>query len=228
MDYDSLLELAKTRRSVRKIKPDLVPDEYVEKIIEVARWAPSGGNSQPWQFIVVRKDELRKRIFEIIVENQDTMMKIELTRDEDIRFNFRPLGFVNAPVFIIQLGDHRLKDCYPLSVRLTHGDKTFDSSQASAFLYMMLAAKSLGLAAQWVSASSDAYPQALIKKLLGVPSELEIYDMMVLGYPDMTPPPRLVRSKQDIVHYDGYDRSKYSTDQQTRGYIIKIRQGVPI
>lgn len=91
MDYDSLLELAKTRRSVRKIKPDPLPDEYVEKIIEVARWAPSGGNSQPWQFIVVKKDELRKKIFEIIMENQDTMTKVELTRDEDIRFNFRPL-----------------------------------------------------------------------------------------------------------------------------------------
>lgn len=228
MDYDDVLELAKTRRSVRKIKPDPLSDEYVDKIIEVARWAPSGGNSQPWQFIVVKKDELRKRIFDIIKENQDTMMKIELTRDEDIRFNFRPLGFGNAPVFIIQLGDPRLKDCYPLSVRLTHGDKTFESSQANVFLYMMLAAKSLGLAAQWVSAVCDPYPQAFIKKLLGVPSELEIYDMMAVGYPDMTPPPRLVRSMKEIVHYDIYDRSKYSTDQQIREYIIKIRQGAPI
>jgi len=228
MDYDSLLELAKTRRSTRKIKPDPVPDEYVEKIIEVARWAPSGGNSQPWQFIVVKKDELRKKIFEIIMENQGTMMKIELTRDEDIRFNFRPLGFGNAPVFIIQLGDPRFQDCYPLWVRLTHGDRIFESSQSNAFLYMMLAAKSLGLAAQWVSASSDPYPQTLIKKLLGVPGELEIYDMMALGYADMTPPPRQVRQKKDIVHYDGYDRSKYCTDQQIREYIIKIRQGAPI
>jgi hypothetical protein len=177
---------------------------------------------------VIKKDELRKRISEIIEENGGTVMKIELTRDEDIRFNFRPPGFGSAPVFIIQLGGPRLKECYPLEVSLTHGDKTLESSQASAFLYMMLVATSLGLATQWVSASSAPYPQAIIKKLLGVPGELEIYDMMALGYPDMTPPPRLVRSKTDIVHYDGYDRSKYATDQQIREYIIKIRQGAPI
>jgi nitroreductase len=228
MDYDGLVELFKKRRSIRKFKPEPVPDEYVDKIIEAARWAPSGANSQPWQFIVIKKDELRKRISEVIEENQDTTAKIELTRDEDIRFNFRPLGFGSAPVFIIQLGDPRLEECYPLDVTLTHGGKTLESSQASAFLYMMLAATSLGLAAQWVTASSAVYPQAIIKKLLGVPRELEVYDMMALGYPDMTPPPRLVRSKKDIVHYDGYDRSKYATDQQIREYIIKIRQGVPI
>ncbi len=229
MDYDDLLKLFKKRRSIRKFKPDPVPDEYVDKIIEAARWAPSGANSQPWQFIVIKKDELRKRISAVIEENQDTTVKIELTRDEDIRFNFRPpLGFGNAPVFILLLGDPRLKECYPLEVGLTHGDKTLESSQASAFLYMMLAAASLGLGAQWVTASGAPYPQAVIKKLLGVPKGLEIYDMMALGYPDMTPPPRLVRSKKEITHYDGYDGSKYPTDQQIREYIINIRQGVPI
>ena len=70
MDYDGLLELFKKRRSIRKFKPDPVPDEYVDKIIEAARWAPSGANSQPWQFIVIKKDELRKRIFEIHKEGQ--------------------------------------------------------------------------------------------------------------------------------------------------------------
>ena len=49
MDYDSLLKLVKNRRSMRKFKPEPIPDEYVDKIIEVARWAPSGANSQTWQ-----------------------------------------------------------------------------------------------------------------------------------------------------------------------------------
>ena len=46
MDYNQLLELVKSRRTVRRFRPDPVPDEYVDKIIEVARWAPSGLNSQ--------------------------------------------------------------------------------------------------------------------------------------------------------------------------------------
>ncbi len=228
MDYDDLLQLFKKRRSIRKFKSDPVPDEYVDKIIEAARWAPSGANSQPWQFIVIKKDDLRKRVSAIIEEHADTTMKMELARDEDIRFNFLPLGFGKAPVFILQVGDPRLRECYPLEVRLMHGDKTFESSQASAFLYMMLAATSLGLAAQWVSASSAPYPQILIKKVLGVPKGLEVYDMMAVGYPGMTPPPRLVRSKKEITHYDGYDGSIYSSDQQIREYVVKIRQGAPI
>jgi nitroreductase len=45
MDYDGLLELFKKRRSIRKFKPASISDEYVDKIIEAARWAPSGANS---------------------------------------------------------------------------------------------------------------------------------------------------------------------------------------
>ena len=62
MDYHGLLELAKKRRSIRRFKSDPIPDEDVEKIIEVARLAPSGFNSQPWDFVVVKKDKLRKKI----------------------------------------------------------------------------------------------------------------------------------------------------------------------
>ncbi len=64
MDYDSLLELVKKRRSTRKFKPGSIPDEYVDKIIEVARWAPSGANSQPWDFIVIKKPELKQKIID--------------------------------------------------------------------------------------------------------------------------------------------------------------------
>ncbi len=69
MDYDSLLELVKKRRSIRRFKPDPIPDEYVEKIIDVARWAPSGFNMQPWEFVVIRKAELRKKIVELVEED---------------------------------------------------------------------------------------------------------------------------------------------------------------
>lgn len=64
MDYDALLELVKNTRSIRRFKSDPIPDEYIDKIIEVARWAPSGFNQQPWEFIAVRKPELRKKIAE--------------------------------------------------------------------------------------------------------------------------------------------------------------------
>ena len=58
--YDMLLDLVKTRHSVRKFKPDPIPDDTIDKILEVARWAMSGANSQPWEFIVVTDPRPRK------------------------------------------------------------------------------------------------------------------------------------------------------------------------
>src|SRR4030066_2482689 len=65
MNYDDFLELARKRRSIRKFKSDPVPDEYIDRIIEVAPLGPPGGNSQPREFIVVRKKELKDRIPEV-------------------------------------------------------------------------------------------------------------------------------------------------------------------
>jgi nitroreductase len=228
MDYDSLLKLVKSRRSIRKFKPDPIPDEYVDKIIEVARWAPSGANSQPWQFIVIKKEELRKKVFEIVSGGTEGVKKVEMIRDEDIRFNWEAVGWDKAPVYIMVCGDSRLKDCFPLMPALSAGDAILESSLASTFLYMMLAANTLGLGAQWTTAVSTPHLQLLLKRLLGIPKELFIYDMMVVGYPDMVPPPRVVRDKKEIVHYDGYDQSKFPTDKQVREFVVKLRKSMPM
>jgi len=53
VDFEEFAEVVKSRRAIRKFKPDPIPDETIEKILDVARWAPSGGNAQPWEFIVV-------------------------------------------------------------------------------------------------------------------------------------------------------------------------------
>ncbi len=81
MEYASLLELAKNTRSIRRFKPDPVPDEDIDKIIEVARWAPSGFNQQPWEFIVVRKPELRKKIAEYTGIYWSQSGEMEATRE---------------------------------------------------------------------------------------------------------------------------------------------------
>ena len=59
--YDHLLTLVKNRRTIRKFKPDPLPEGSVEKIIEVARWAPSGFHTQPWEFVVVQKERGERR-----------------------------------------------------------------------------------------------------------------------------------------------------------------------
>ena len=60
--YDCLLDLVKKRRTVRHFKSTPVPDDYITKIIEAARWAPSGFNTQPWEFVVIKKPEIHDKI----------------------------------------------------------------------------------------------------------------------------------------------------------------------
>ena len=72
LNIDELHELAANRRSIRgydKAKP--VSDEAVRKILDCARWAPSGGNGQPWEFIVIRDEKTRYQIADISSSNKN-------------------------------------------------------------------------------------------------------------------------------------------------------------
>jgi nitroreductase len=57
-----LFETVERRRSIRKFRPNPIPDRDLKKILEAGRLAPSGGNRQPWSFIVVRKPETKKKL----------------------------------------------------------------------------------------------------------------------------------------------------------------------
>lgn len=60
-----LLEAIRTRRSVRDYKKKPVPERMLKQVLEAGRWAPSANNSQPWSFIVLREEKLRKKIAEV-------------------------------------------------------------------------------------------------------------------------------------------------------------------
>ena len=230
MDYDGFLELVKARRSIRGFKPDPIPDDYVDKIIEAARFAPSGANSQPWEFIVIKEQATRDGIATLVREQGDYSRKVEMTRAEELRMGgpaapVREPAYKNAPVFILVCGDPRTKDAYPLLTTLTRGDSHFASSLASAFLCMTLAATSLGLGSQWLSATGSPYVKPLLQELLDIPEKMDIYDMLVVGYPSYQPKSRFVRERADMVHHGRFDRSRYRTDEEIRQYIALLRKG---
>lgn len=57
-----ILDLLKARRSVRHYQRKEVPREVIERLIEAARWSPSGANIQPWHFVVVTREDLRREV----------------------------------------------------------------------------------------------------------------------------------------------------------------------
>ena len=60
-----LFEIIRTTRSMRRLKPDPVPDELIRKILEAGVCAPSGGNMQRWRFLVIRDGKTRSWQYEI-------------------------------------------------------------------------------------------------------------------------------------------------------------------
>jgi len=228
MEIEKFIDLVKSRRSIRAYRPDPIPDDYVRKIIEAARWAPSGGNSQPWEFIVIKRKDLKDKIADLFVKSIRPVREAELTREKEMRIpglemEIREPGFKSAPVFILLCGDPRVNEAFPLVVYQKVDHEVFISNLASAFLCMQLAAKSLGLGSQWVSAAGNMMEDDL-KKLLHIPKNLKIYDMMTVGYPAYPLGPRSPRSIEDMTHYEEYDRSRYRTDQQIRDFIVELRK----
>jgi len=228
MDYPELLELLKTRRSIRAFTSYPVPDEVVDKIIEAARWAPSGANSQPWEFIVIRNQETKDRMAVIVREQMELAHKAELTRAPELRWPSaaRPVsdpGWTAAPVLILVCGDPRVSKSFPLLTYLERGQSHFVSGLASAFLQMTLAVASLHLGCHWVSHVGTGYCSALIKDLLDIPEDYVVYDMLAVGYPAMQPAPRPVRERGAMTHHERYDLAKYRSDEQIREYLISLR-----
>ena len=83
---------------------------------------------------------------------------------------------------------------------------------------MHLAAASLGLGAMWVTACRIPAAQKAVMEVLGVPDHLELYQMMALGYPDMTPPVKKMRPKESVTHYDVCSPEDYRSMEDIEGY----------
>ncbi len=157
-----------------------------------------------------KKQELRDRIIELITGTTNPT---------------QPPGYARAPVFIILCGDPRTEEDYHQSVTPPRRSSDFISNLVCVFLYIHLAATTLGLATQWVSAITRPQVQGSTKDLLGVPEELEFYAMLALGHPDTEPKLRLVRAKEEMVHYDYYDKTKFRTEQQIKDFIASVGHG---
>jgi hypothetical protein len=64
----------------------------------------------------------------------------------------------------------------------------------------------------------------MVRNLLGIPEEMEVYDMMVLGYPASTPGARLMREKDKMVHYDYCGPESFRSDDEVNGFIKRSRE----
>jgi nitroreductase len=214
------MQLVKERTSHRGayVKNADVTDEQLEFILEAARWAPSAGNSQPWEFVVVRDAKLRASIIDIAKKQLKEKIEMEWVTRRTRKVG-SDSGFVHAPVFIVIVGDPRTIEAYPVRTRLDKWQSHYFSSLSNTVLNIVLAAQALGLGSQWLSDIASPYFATMVKALLGIPDPLQPYHLIPIGHVSRKLPPNPRRPLDEVVHQDRYDMAKFRSDEEVREFL---------
>ena len=172
-----VFEVIKYRRSIRKYddaKP--VSRDSVEKVIDAARWAPSAGNNQPIEVVVVSDQKKREKMAE--VSGYARFLK------------YSPIALVVC--INLKRSEHRLGEL---------GREYYSPQDASAAIEnMMLAAAALGLGMCW----NSFFEKDIVKEMLNLPEDVEPFAILPLGHPLKIPKPPPRRPLRDILHWEGY------------------------
>ncbi len=196
------LQTIETMRSIRDFKPDAVEEDKVRTVIEAAVMAPSSGNSQPWEFVVVREEGKKRLVGNVVSGRWHAMMDsyIETLPQETRRVYESATRLVDrtpaVPVLILA--------CLDLE-RASRSEEARYASIYPAVQNLMLAAWSLGLGSCITThACSVPRGEAEVKEILGIPKRIKIAALVYLGYPARAhrPPNRV--GVERVVHYDAW------------------------
>jgi len=212
LDSDDLLKTIRMRRSVRVYKSGKVTDRQLETILEAARWAPSGANTQPWEFVVTRDREKMKKVRQIYSEEWKRR-KLE----DPIHYKGLKKDYVgDVSVLVLVCGDPRTMGVYLTTRQPGDREKLFQASVANAVEHLMLMAASMDLGTVWVSVREEV--EADLRKLFNVPEPLRLLWVVPIGHPRVFPRARPRRELSASVHREGYDWKKLRSDQDIRAW----------
>ncbi len=170
------IECIKSRSSVRSFKQDEVSEKLVEEILDAAIRAPSAGNVQDWEFIVVRNREVKARLTEAAWGQ----------------------GFISqAPVIVVVCSNVRkISDAYG-----ERGSSLYSiQDTAAATQNMMLAACDKGLGSCWVG----SFNEGKVKEVLVLPAHVRPVAIVPVGFPASEPRKSQRKSLGEVVHKDFY------------------------
>ena len=200
-------EAIRKRRSIRKFKPDPIPEGKIRLLLESARLAPSGTNTQPWRFIVVKDNDTKKRLQEaahnqrhvksapvIIVCCADLKAFKEFSERVDELIESGALPERTRKVFIPYLSkgmDTVTKDALMVAAA---------ANVAIAVEHIVLQAVEIGLGTCWVR----WYEDDKVKEILGIPEHVEVMALLPVGVPDEEPSQRPRLSLDKIVFNEKY------------------------
>lgn len=171
-----ILGAIKGRRSIRFFTKQPVSEEEIKTLIDAARQAPSAGNVQPWEFVIVRKAEVKHEV--AVAAGDQTFVE-------------------EAPVVIVVCANED-------SVERAYGSRGVTlyclQDTAAATQNILLAAYSLGLGTCWVG----AFEEAEVSEALKIPEGVRPVAIIPVGHATANPPKHPRRALSEIMHHERY------------------------
>jgi nitroreductase len=195
-----VFEAIHSQRAMRRLKPDPVPDELIWKVLDAAIHAPSGGNRQPWGFVVITGPEKKRQIGEWYLDGWNKtygpMREAALANPAGAR-TFRSAdhlanNIATVPVLIFACVD-------PGGVAAVSGS---GANVFPAVQNLMLAARALGLGTTLTTL--HRMHEAEVKELLGIPENIETLAMIPMGWPQGNFGPTQRRPVEEVTHWDAW------------------------
>lgn len=178
-----ILEAIKTRRSIRRYKPDPIDSETLDKVMKAARWAPSWANTQCVRFVIVRDSRIKEQLAATLSENNAAIPAL-----------------LRAPVAVVICAEMRRAGYFGGKIIATDKGDWFMFDSALATQNLVLAAHALGLGTVIIGAFDAGKAATLVE----VPEGFCVVALTPLGYPDHEPAARPRKDLAEIVFYDKF------------------------
>ena len=169
-----VLEAAKATRSVSKFQSTPVPEQKLQTVMNAARLAMSVDNLQPWKFIVVNDEELKRRLAGVCANGR---------------------SIADAPLLVVACA--RMDE----AVSTVGGYmNSFPLDLGVAIGHLTMAATGEGLGTSW----TFAFNEDKVKAILGIPPDAKVLGLTPLGFPEELPPPAGRKHLSEILSYNKY------------------------
>ena len=214
-----LFEAIYSARSIRRLKPDAVPEELITRVLDAAIRAPSGGNAQSWAFLVVRDPDLRRRLGAIYRKASDIAEAVYAARGRPAHLTesqfvhmmsagahlWEHMG--EAPVLLIPCAH---VPALPPDIaahwedEIAYADRIRGASIYPAVQNIILACRALGLGT--VITTNHIRCEDEVKALLGIPEDVSTFALMPIGWPLDKFGPLTRRPLAEIAHADRWGK----------------------
>ena len=200
-----LFDVVKQRRSIRKYLPKPIQKEVILEVLTAAGCAPSAHNSQPWRFIILQDEPVKRRLADAMAEVWTKDLQRDGIKIESDKLAERVEQFATAPVLILACLTMVDLRKFPDSERQMCERDLAVQSFGAALQNLLLAAHAKGLGACWFCA--PAFCKETVRKILKIPDAVEPQAFVAIGYAAEKPQVPIKKLLEGYCFVDMWGRS---------------------